>query len=134
MAPRTGLDSDPLINSQLLYQLSYQGTNLNYIQLFLNKKQCLSLKCLQILIQLAINPKQLKQFLTILERITQSGIARSYRFWKNYTVAKVIEETQRPAIIMAPNKTLAAQLYGEFKIFSLITELSISYLLRLLST
>ena len=36
---------------------------------------------------------------------------------KTYTVAKVIEETQRPAIIMAPNKTLAAQLYGEFKDF-----------------
>ena len=36
---------------------------------------------------------------------------------KTFTVAKVIEETQRPAIIMAPNKTLAAQLYGEFKDF-----------------
>ncbi|MEO0990662.1 MAG: excinuclease ABC subunit UvrB, partial [Pseudomonadota bacterium] len=34
---------------------------------------------------------------------------------KTFTMAKVIEETQRPAIIMAPNKTLAAQLYGEFK-------------------
>ena len=31
---------------------------------------------------------------------------------KTYTMAKVIEETQRPAIIMAHNKTLAAQLYG----------------------
>jgi len=36
---------------------------------------------------------------------------------KTYTMAKVIEETQRPAIILAPNKTLAAQLYGEFKGF-----------------
>ena len=36
---------------------------------------------------------------------------------KTFTIAKVIEETQRPAIIMAPNKTLAAQLYGEFKDF-----------------
>jgi len=36
---------------------------------------------------------------------------------KTYTMAKVIEETQRPAIILAPNKTLAAQLYGEFKHF-----------------
>jgi excinuclease ABC subunit B len=36
---------------------------------------------------------------------------------KTYTIAKVIEQTQRPAIIMAPNKTLAAQLYGEFKDF-----------------
>ncbi len=32
-------------------------------------------------------------------------------------MAKVIEETQRPALILAPNKTLAAQLYGEFKSF-----------------
>ena len=36
---------------------------------------------------------------------------------KTYTMAKVIEETQRPALILAPNKTLAAQLYGEFKNF-----------------
>ena len=32
-------------------------------------------------------------------------------------MAKVIEQTQRPALILAPNKTLAAQLYGEFKNF-----------------
>ena len=36
---------------------------------------------------------------------------------KTYTMAKVIEHTQRPAIILAHNKTLAAQLYGEFKNF-----------------
>ena len=36
---------------------------------------------------------------------------------KTYTMAKIIEATQRPAIIMAPNKTLAAQLYGEFRDF-----------------
>ena len=36
---------------------------------------------------------------------------------KTYTMAKGIEATQRPAIILAPNKTLAAQLYGEFKSF-----------------
>ena len=36
---------------------------------------------------------------------------------KTFTMAKVIEETQRPAIILAPNKTLAAQLYAEFKGF-----------------
>lgn len=36
---------------------------------------------------------------------------------KTFTMAKVIEQTQRPAIILAPNKTLAAQLYGEFKRF-----------------
>ena len=36
---------------------------------------------------------------------------------KTFTMAKIIEETQRPAIILAPNKTLAAQLYAEFKGF-----------------
>ena len=36
---------------------------------------------------------------------------------KTFTVAKVIERVQRPTIIMAPNKTLAAQLYGEFREF-----------------
>ncbi|MGQ3674544.1 excinuclease ABC subunit UvrB [Xanthobacter sp. TB0139] len=36
---------------------------------------------------------------------------------KTFTMAKVIETLQRPAIILAPNKTLAAQLYGEFKSF-----------------
>ncbi|MGH1572875.1 excinuclease ABC subunit UvrB [Methylobacterium sp. P31] len=36
---------------------------------------------------------------------------------KTFTMAKIIEETQRPALILAPNKTLAAQLYGEFKAF-----------------
>jgi excinuclease ABC subunit B len=36
---------------------------------------------------------------------------------KTFTMAKVIEATQRPAIVLAPNKTLAAQLYGEFKTF-----------------
>ena len=36
---------------------------------------------------------------------------------KTFTMAQVIEATQRPALILAPNKTLAAQLYGEFKSF-----------------
>jgi excinuclease ABC subunit B len=36
---------------------------------------------------------------------------------KTFTVAKVIEQTQRPALVLAPNKTLAAQLYGEFRSF-----------------
>ncbi|WP_352521339.1 MULTISPECIES: excinuclease ABC subunit UvrB [unclassified Mesorhizobium] len=36
---------------------------------------------------------------------------------KTFTMAKVIEQTQRPALILAPNKTLAAQLYSEFKKF-----------------
>ncbi|TVQ29859.1 MAG: excinuclease ABC subunit UvrB [Wenzhouxiangella sp.] len=36
---------------------------------------------------------------------------------KTFTMANVIERVQRPALVMAPNKTLAAQLYGEFKAF-----------------
>ncbi|MDE2577466.1 MAG: excinuclease ABC subunit UvrB [Hyphomicrobiales bacterium] len=36
---------------------------------------------------------------------------------KTFTMAQVIEKTQRPALILAPNKTLAAQLYGEMKSF-----------------
>jgi len=36
---------------------------------------------------------------------------------KTFTMANVIERIQRPALVMAPNKTLAAQLYGEFKAF-----------------
>jgi excinuclease ABC subunit B len=36
---------------------------------------------------------------------------------KTFTMAQVIEATQRPALVLAPNKTLAAQLYGEFKSF-----------------
>jgi excinuclease ABC subunit B len=36
---------------------------------------------------------------------------------KTFTMAKVIENVQRPALILAPNKTLAAQLYGEFKAY-----------------
>ena len=36
---------------------------------------------------------------------------------KTYTMAKVIERVGRPALVLAPNKTLAAQLYGEFKNF-----------------
>ena len=36
---------------------------------------------------------------------------------KTYTMAAVVEQVQRPALVLAPNKTLAAQLYGEFKEF-----------------
>ena len=36
---------------------------------------------------------------------------------KTYTIANVIQRIQRPTIVMAHNKTLAAQLYGEFKEF-----------------
>ncbi|HAD21465.1 MAG TPA: excinuclease ABC subunit B, partial [Opitutae bacterium] len=36
---------------------------------------------------------------------------------KTFTIANIIKTTQRPAIILAPNKTLAAQLYGEMREF-----------------
>ncbi|HDK37860.1 MAG TPA: excinuclease ABC subunit B, partial [Thiolapillus brandeum] len=36
---------------------------------------------------------------------------------KTFSIANVIQELQRPAIVLAPNKTLAAQLYGEFREF-----------------
>ena len=48
---------------------------------------------------------------------------------KTFTMAKVIEATNRPALILAPNKTLAAQLYGEMKAFFLIMLLSILFLI-----
>ena len=44
---------------------------------------------------------------------------------KTFTMAKVIEKLQRPSLIMAPNKTLAAQLYGEMK--SLFPENKVEY-------
>ncbi len=52
----------------------------------------------------------------------QDGLARQVLLGvtgsgKTYTVAEVIQSLQRPTLIMAPNKTLAAQLYGEFKAF-----------------
>src|SRR6185369_1847061 len=36
---------------------------------------------------------------------------------KTFTMAHIIQQVQRPALVMAPNKTLAAQLYGEMKSF-----------------
>lgn len=52
----------------------------------------------------------------------ESGLARQILLGvtgsgKTFTIAHVIQELQRPTLIMAPNKTLAAQLYGEFKSF-----------------
>src|SRR5690606_35287761 len=37
--------------------------------------------------------------------------------WRTFTSANGIQQVQRPTIVMAPNKTLAAQLYGEFREF-----------------
>lgn len=52
----------------------------------------------------------------------ESGLARQTLLGvtgsgKTYTIANVIERVQKPTLVMAPNKTLAAQLYGEFKQF-----------------
>ncbi len=52
----------------------------------------------------------------------KSGLARQILLGvtgsgKTFTIAHVIQELQRPTLIMAPNKTLAAQLYGEFKAY-----------------
>ena len=49
-----------------------------------------------------------------LARQTLLGVTGS---GKTFTIANVVQETQRPAIILAPNKTLAAQLYGEMREF-----------------
>ena len=54
----------------------------------------------------SIKSKEMEQ---VLLGVTGSG--------KTFTMAKIIEETQRPTLILAPNKTLAAQLYGEMKSF-----------------
>jgi len=48
------------------------------------------------------------------EHMTLLGVTGS---GKTFTMANVIEKVQRPTMIMAPNKTLAAQLYGEFREF-----------------
>ncbi|MHC9085114.1 excinuclease ABC subunit UvrB [Luteimonas sp. RIT-PG2_3] len=52
----------------------------------------------------------------------ESGLARQTLLGvtgsgKTYTIANVIQQVQKPTLVMAPNKTLAAQLYGEFKSF-----------------
>ena len=63
-------------------------------------------------------PKAIKQLVEGIEAgeagMTLLGVTGS---GKTFTCANVIQAVQRPAIIMAPNKTLAAQLYGEFKEF-----------------
>ena len=56
-----------------------------------------------------VNGANIDEFNQVLLGVTGSG--------KTFTMAKVIEATNRPALILAPNKTLAAQLYGEMKTF-----------------
>ena len=50
---------------------------------------------------------------------------------KTFTMAHVIQEISRPTIVLAPNKTLAAQLYGEMKSFFPKTPSNISYLITI---
>ena len=59
--------------------------------------------------ELVTGLKEEDEFDQVLLGVTGSG--------KTFTMANIIERTQRPALILAPNKTLAAQLYGEFKDF-----------------
>ena len=56
-----------------------------------------------------VNGIKKKERSQVLLGVTGSG--------KTFAMAKIIEKTQKPALILAPNKTLAAQLYGEFKDF-----------------
>ena len=56
-----------------------------------------------------VNSANKGEFNQVLLGVTGSG--------KTFTMAKVIEKTNRPSLILAPNKTLAAQLYGEMKNF-----------------
>ena len=65
-----------------------------------------------------------EEFNQVLLGVTGSG--------KTFTMAKVIEATNRPALILAPNKTLAAQLYGEMKTFFQITQLNTLYLIMII--
>ena len=63
-------------------------------------------------------PQAIKELCEGLERGDKSqvllGVTGS---GKTFTMAKIIEQSQRPALIMAPNKILAAQLYSEMKEF-----------------
>src|SRR5690606_6968988 len=58
--------------------------------------------------------KLIEGFESGLARQTLLGVTGS---GKTYTIANVIQQVQKPTLVMAPNKTLAAQLYGEFKSF-----------------
>ena len=63
-------------------------------------------------------PEAIQQLCTALSEgisdVTLLGVTGS---GKTFTMANVIEKMQRPALILSHNKTLAAQLYGEFKAF-----------------
>ena len=48
-------------------------------------------------------------------RQSMPDFTRGYGFWKDFTMANVIQQLQKPTLVIAHNKTLTAQLYGEFK-------------------
>ena len=63
-------------------------------------------------------PQAIKQLVTGLDdKITHQTLLGVTGSGKTFTVANVIEEVQKPTLILAHNKTLAAQLYSEFKSF-----------------
>lgn len=80
----------------------------NYAKYSIKSEFKASLKQKEAIEKLAAGLDQHKKYQTLLG-VTGSG--------KTFTMANLIEKTKRPAIIMAPNKTLAAQLYGEMKAF-----------------
>ena len=75
--------------------------------------------------------KQLLQGLESQDKQTLLGVTGS---GKTYTIAQVIQQSKRPALILAPNKTLATQLYTEMKGFFPNNHVSCFISLRLLST
>ena len=74
-------------------------------------------------------PKAIK---TIVEGLNSGLLNQTLRgvtgSGKTFAMANIIQEVQRPAIVMAHNKTLAAQLYGEFKEFFLKIQLNTLFL------
>ena len=102
-----------------LPQSTYEQTKQNQLNKQLDdKKNSKSFKMISSFSPSGDQPEAIKQ---LVDGITQGkkdqlllGVTGS---GKTYTMAKVIEACNRPAIIMAHNKTLAAQLYGEFKAF-----------------
>jgi excinuclease ABC subunit B len=53
---------------------------------------------------------------------------------KTFTLANVIQKVQRPTLILAPNKTLAAQLYAEMRAFSHTMQWNISYRITIITS
>ena len=133
-----------MINSHLLYQLSYRGSlercdstgmeldrqslkrtsasNLRH-NAQRSKKSRLLMKSVPFEVVSKFSPAgdQPVAIASLVEGI-ESGLASQMLLGvtgsgKTFTIANVVAQIQRPTLVMAPNKTLAAQLYGEFKAF-----------------